>query len=43
MSLALKGDLTLFEKLKSELEYTLHKRLSEGKKDKILFVGRCNR
>ena len=36
---ALKGDLTLFEKLKSELEYTLHKRLSEGKKDKILFFA----
>lgn len=33
---ALKGDLTLFEKLKSELEYTLYKRVSEGKKDKIL-------
>ena len=41
---ALKGDLTLFEKLKSELEYILYKRLSEGKKDKILIVGdvACN-
>ena len=36
---ALKGDLTVFEKLKSELEYILYKRLSEGKKDKILIVG----
>jgi hypothetical protein len=35
----LKGDLTIFEKLKSELEYILYKRLSEGKKDKILIVG----
>src|SRR5919107_489101 len=33
---ALKGDLTLFEKLKVELEITLSKRLSEGKKDKII-------
>lgn len=33
---ALKGDLTLFEKLKAELEDTLSKRLSKGKKDKIL-------
>jgi MEDS: MEthanogen/methylotroph, DcmR Sensory domain len=33
---ALKGDLTLFKELKSELEYTLDKRISEGKKDKIL-------
>ena len=41
---ALKGDLTLFEKLKSELEYTLYKRLSEGKKDKILIFAdaTCN-
>jgi len=36
---ALKGDLTLFEELKSELEYTLYKRLSEGKKDKILIFS----
>src|ERR687897_793662 len=36
---ALKGDLTVFEKWKSELEYALYKRLSEGKKDKILIVG----
>ena len=36
---ALKGDLTLFEKLKLELEYTLYKRLSEGKKDKILIFA----
>ena len=36
---ALKGDLTLFEKLKSELEYTLYKRLSEGKKYKILIFA----
>jgi len=36
---ALKGDLTIFEMLKSELEYILYKRLSEGKKDKILIVG----
>ncbi len=36
---ALKGDLTLFEKLKSELEYALYKRLSEGKKDKILIFA----
>ena len=36
---ALKGDLILFEKLKSELEYTLYKRLSEGKKDKILIFA----
>ena len=35
----LKGDLTVFEKWKSELEYILYKRLSEGKKDKILIVG----
>jgi hypothetical protein len=35
----LQGDLTIFEKLKSELEYILYKRLSEGKKDKILIVG----
>jgi hypothetical protein len=33
---ALKGDLALFEKLKVELEITLSKRLSEGKKDKII-------
>ena len=33
---ALKGDLTLFKELKSELEYTLAKRLSEGKKNKII-------
>ena len=32
---ALKGDLTLFEKLKLELEYRLYKRVSEGKKNKI--------
>ena len=31
---ALKGDLTLFKELKSELEYTLAKRISEGKKIK---------
>ena len=36
---ALKGDLTIFEKLKSELEYTLYKRLSEGKKEKILIFA----
>jgi hypothetical protein len=36
---ALKGDLTVFEKWKSELEYILYKRLSEGKKDKILIIG----
>ena len=36
---ALKGGLTVFERLKSELEYILYKRLSEGKKDKILIVG----
>jgi MEDS: MEthanogen/methylotroph, DcmR Sensory domain len=36
---ALKGDLTVFEKWKSELEYILYKRLSEGKKDKILIMG----
>jgi hypothetical protein len=41
---ALKGDLTVFEKWKLELEYILYKRLSEGKKDKILIVGdvACN-
>ena len=33
---ALKRDFTLFEKLKTDLEYLLNKRLSEGKKDKIL-------
>ena len=33
---ALKGDLALFEKLKVDLEITLSKRLSEGKKDKII-------
>ena len=32
----LKGDYTLVEELKSELEYILDNRLSEGKKDKIL-------
>lgn len=36
---ALKGDLIVFEKWKSELEYILYKRLSEGKKDKILIIG----
>jgi len=36
---ALKGDLTVFENWKSELEDILYKRLSEGKKDKILIVG----
>lgn len=36
---ALKGDLTLFEKLKSELEYTIHNRISEGKQAKILFFA----
>ena len=36
---ALKGDLTLFEKLKVELEITLSKRLSEGKKDKIIVIS----
>ena len=35
----LKGDYTLVEELKSELEYILDKRLSEGKKDKILIFG----
>jgi MEDS: MEthanogen/methylotroph, DcmR Sensory domain len=41
---ALKGDLTVFEKWKLELEFILYKRLSEGKKDKILIVGdvACN-
>ena len=41
---ALKGDLTLFEKLKTELEYLLNKRISEGKKDKILVFAdaACN-
>jgi len=41
---ALKGDLKLFEKLKNELEYLLNKRLSEGKKDKILVFAdaACN-
>ena len=41
---ALKGDITLFEKLKSKLEYTLYKRVSEGKKDKILIFAdaACN-
>jgi hypothetical protein len=29
--LALKGDLTFFEKLKTELEYTLTRRVSEGR------------
>ena len=33
---ALKGDLALFEKLKVDLEITLSKRLSEGKKDKVI-------
>lgn len=32
----LKGDYTLVEELKSELEYILFKRISEGKKDKVL-------
>ena len=36
---ALRGDLTILEKLKSELEYILYKRHSEGKKDKILIIG----
>ena len=36
---ALKGDLTVFEKWKSELEHILYKRLTEGKKNKILIVG----
>jgi hypothetical protein len=36
---ALKGDLSVFEKWKSELEYILYRRLSEGKKDKILIIG----
>ena len=36
---ALKGDLTVFEKWKSELEHILYKRLCEGKKNKILIVG----
>ena len=36
---ALKGDLTLFEELKSELEDILYKRISEGKKDKILLFA----
>ena len=35
----LKGDYILVEELKSELEYILDKRLSEGKKDKILIFG----
>lgn len=41
---ALKGDLTLFENLKTELEYLSNKRLSEGKKDKILVFAdaACN-
>lgn len=41
---ALRGDLTILEKLKSELEYTFYKRLSEGRKGKILIVGdvACN-
>ena len=33
---ALERDFTLFEKLKTDLECLLNKRLSEGKKDKIL-------
>ena len=36
---ALKGDFIVFEKWKSELEYILYKRLSEGKKDKILIFA----
>jgi CheY-like chemotaxis protein len=36
---ALKGDLTLFEELKRKLENVLYKRISEGKKDKILFFA----
>ena len=36
---ALKGDLIVFEKWKSELEYILYRRISEGKKDKILIIG----
>jgi len=41
---ALKGDFTLFEKLKTELEYLSNKGLSEGKKDKILLFAdaACN-
>lgn len=35
----LKGDYTLVEELKSELEYILDKRLSEGKKEKILIFA----
>ena len=35
----LKGDYTLVEELKSELEYILDKRLSEGKIDKILIFA----
>jgi hypothetical protein len=33
---ALKGDLTLFEELKSKIEQTLSRRITNGKKDKIL-------
>jgi hypothetical protein len=36
---ALKGDFKVFEKLKSQLEYLLYRRISEGKKDKILIIG----
>lgn len=36
---ALKGDLTLFEELKRKLENILYKRISEGKKDRILLFA----
>ena len=36
---ALKGDLTLFEELKRDLENILYKRISEGKKGRILFFA----
>ena len=41
---ALIGDLTPFEKLKSELEYILFQRISKGKKDKIIVFAdaACN-
>jgi hypothetical protein len=41
---ALRGDLTPFKKLKSELEYKLYKRISEGKKGKIIIFAdaACN-
>ncbi len=41
---ALIGDLSPFKKLKSELEYKLYKRISEGKKGKIIIFAdaACN-